>query len=477
MRVDERHGVVVAGGGMAGLTAGATLAARGLPVTLFERNARPGGSCATFRRGPFRFDTGTSALSGLGPGGRLRRILDELGIDPPFARPPVRETVVARRFAFAIPSGEVEFREAFAAAFPGHRAAMDRLLALAADRSGIRPGASLGEVLAQCGVEGDPLVLLEALLGNLGVPASRADAATGLAFLREFLLDGGYYPARGMEDLVERLADRIRAGGGTVRCNVAVRGYEGGQRIDAALLDDGGRQPAAAFVSAMSARRTCAMAPAVPSSAHRAAEVARLSPSPSAFMAFLGLSCPLDALTPHRGHILSLPEEPASDIHRTLSDDGRLLAREGYVYVISGSRIVPDMAPPGGESLCLFVLAPYRDRAFWERHRGEMAEALLARAERVAPGISRRVAVMETATPHTLERYTGNDDGAAYGWEAAPLQCGASRLSPATAWDNLVLAGHWTRPGSGVSAAAASGYMAARMVKRMFTGGGHVPRD
>jgi phytoene dehydrogenase-like protein len=106
----DRFDVAVIGGGIAGLVAGGGIAATGRSVLLAERNPRLGGCLASFRRGPFRFDAGTSALSGLGPGGRLCRIFAHLGAAPLFMRPSVRETIVTDRFAFPIPSCPEEIR-------------------------------------------------------------------------------------------------------------------------------------------------------------------------------------------------------------------------------------------------------------------------------------------------------------------------------------------------------------------------------
>jgi prolycopene isomerase len=153
-------------------------------------------------------------------------------------------------------------------------------------------------------------------------------------------------------------------------------------------------------------------------------------------------------------------------IYQSLSDNEMLFSSAGYVYIIVPSRIDSSMAPDGSESLCLFIMAPYRDEQFWEENRQRMIETMVARAEKVLPGLSEHIRVVDSATPMTLERYTGGYQGATYGWQAVAAQSGVDRLSPVTPWGNLFLAGHWTRPGSGLSAAANSGYLAARMAAR-----------
>jgi hypothetical protein len=70
----------------------------------------------------------------------------------------------------------------------------------------------------------------------------------------------------------------------------------------------------------------------------------------------------------------------------------------------------------------------------------------------------------EAATPATLERYTLNFQGAAYGWDPTPEQSGTSRLQPKTPLENLYLTGHWTTPGGGTTTVALSGKNTARMI-------------
>jgi diapolycopene oxygenase len=70
----ERIGVI--GGGLGGLAAACTLAARGYTVTLFERNEWLGGKATTVEGGGFRFDAGPTIVT---IPSVLRRIFSEAG--------------------------------------------------------------------------------------------------------------------------------------------------------------------------------------------------------------------------------------------------------------------------------------------------------------------------------------------------------------------------------------------------------------
>ena len=61
--------VVVVGGGIGGLTAGALLARRGYSVVIFDQALVPGGCASTFQRRGFTFDVGATQVAGLEPGG------------------------------------------------------------------------------------------------------------------------------------------------------------------------------------------------------------------------------------------------------------------------------------------------------------------------------------------------------------------------------------------------------------------------
>jgi C-3',4' desaturase CrtD len=78
-----KNRVVVIGGGIGGLTAGALLAHRGYQVKIFDQAIVPGGCASTFSRQGFTFDVGATQVAGLEAGGIHQRIFQELGLELP----------------------------------------------------------------------------------------------------------------------------------------------------------------------------------------------------------------------------------------------------------------------------------------------------------------------------------------------------------------------------------------------------------
>jgi all-trans-retinol 13,14-reductase len=94
----------------------------------------------------------------------------------------------------------------------------------------------------------------------------------------------------------------------------------------------------------------------------------------------------------------------------------------------------------------------------YNKEKERMASVLLRRVEeRLLPGLSDAIEVMEVATPLTTRRYTGAYHGAIYGWDQTVNNSGATRVGHATPIKNLYLAGAWSRPGHGYGAVIPSG--------------------
>ena len=85
--------------------------------------------------------------------------------------------------------------------------------------------------------------------------------------------------------------------------------------------------------------------------------------------------------------------------------------------------------------------------------------------EKVVPGVSSHIIYKDAATPSTLNRWTLNHEGAAYGWAWKPSQLAVSEFLPETAVENLYLTGHWTTLAQGVAGVA---YVGRDTSKKIF---------
>ncbi|MBN1572583.1 MAG: NAD(P)-binding protein [Deltaproteobacteria bacterium] len=77
------YDVIIIGGGMGGLSAGAHLASNGLKVLLLEQHHKVGGCATNFTRGDFVFETSLHEMAGGGPrteDGALRRLMTLCGV-------------------------------------------------------------------------------------------------------------------------------------------------------------------------------------------------------------------------------------------------------------------------------------------------------------------------------------------------------------------------------------------------------------
>jgi phytoene dehydrogenase-like protein len=98
----------------------------------------------------------------------------------------------------------------------------------------------------------------------------------------------------------------------------------------------------------------------------------------------------------------------------------------------------------------------------YNQEKERIAKILIDRAEKVIPGISKHISILDVATPLTLKRYTGNPDGAMMG-----LALTVGQFLP---WDrfssvpikNLFLSSAWTFPGSGQTEVITAGYRLAK---------------
>lgn len=472
--------VVVIGGGLAGLVAAADLAARGLQVELLERHRRLGGLCSSFRRRGHTFEAAAHAVGGCGPGGTLRRVLESLDVWRRLemvAADPV-DVVASPEYQVRVWRDPERFVAELAAAFPLQA---DRLARLVGFLAGFGPAelaevaeATFADVLDRFGVGGAARTVFMAPLGNVGTPSDRVAASTACVLWRDNQLAGGWAPRGGFQQLSDAVAARAAELGATLVTGVTAERIEvAGGRVQAVMVRDGNasrRIPCRAVVAAGGVPQMLLEAAAddvlPPPYRDRIA-----SGEPSFAGAVLCLGVAADLASQLGGNVRTWWVERADpaavdEAFRPRAIAESMFAQRGPLLLSAPSLLDPGLAPAGATTLSAIVPAVWRPEPFWEEHAERLRAAALARVRRLVPVDESAIRVCELATPATVERYTANHRGAWYGWAPTVAQSGSRRLAPTTPIGGLVLAGHWTRPGPGLVNAAASGRLAARLVRR-----------
>jgi len=467
---------VVIGGGIGGLSCAAVLCARGRRVAVLEQAASPGGYLSSFRRGGFVFDAAVDCVAGLDPDGLITWLLRSLGAE--------RELDAVRldpiRFS-RFPGLEVEVDADL-------RSYIGRLCSrFPSEREGIlshfrRVGAIYDDVERELrglreegGAEGFPSSFarygnatwsdllredisdprLAAVLSDrcpfLGISPDRGSAVRIASLVMSYFRSGAYRPVGGHRRLADALVAGIRKHGGEFLAGRPVRRIlEEGGRCVGVEAEDGERYSARHVVSGVDPHETFSrLLPGGPAGGGAARER-----SPSFFILYLGAK-----------EGFPIPGTSSSIGSFEHFDLGSLLRRYApfrdspALGITIPTREDPSLAPPGHHSVVVHELVPQGFDADWKEDKEFYARKVLSKAESVLPGLGRHVVCSEAATPATLERFTRNRGGAAFGWESA-----AGFRREVEGRRNLHLAGHWCEAGGGVLAAAYSGVRAAKKV-------------
>ena len=487
------YDVVIIGTGMGGLTAGALLAKKGLNVLLLEKNTQPGGYVASFRRGEFTFDATGVFVGGCEPGGEFDALLREIGISLEFIKIDTIRNIFPG-FEVALQRGAFShyinrLKEMFPEEKPGLERYEEIVSHIGAEVKGLSyikwyqkalfpfffrnlirfSGTTHKTVLDRLFREHELKMALSSL--PVTVPPSRLSFLFVATFLDKVVSEGAFYPKGGMGALPKALAASIEGNGSRINYRTRVaRILTRGNTATGVATDEGEVIEAPTVISNVSLPQTfCGLLPggAPPAIARR---LNRFEYSLSNFIVYLGVraDAAIDAL-PFFTYLRSISD--LEEEYRMLRM-GEIPENPTFIMVVP-SLIDSTLAPEGTHTIKLLSIAPYDFRNGWggaDEHsylslKEDLALRLITHVEsRVIPGFTEKILFHEAATPLTLERYTGNEQGAMYGLATTPGQFGRHRPPNRTPIRGLYLAGHYTRPAHGIVGAAISGSFTARMI-------------
>ncbi len=472
---------IIIGSGIGGLTAAGRLASKGIKVLLLEKNPRAGGYLQSFKRKGVVFDSSIDCFSGLDEHGPISILLRSLEVDNEieFIRvDPIRTSIfpgITVHVHAEIDLYIEELKRLFPREAPGIEklfgvlgAIYDDIRAWADSVTGLKrdermPGniikysdATYSELL-DCHIS-DPS--LKAILSDrcpfYGLPPGKVSAVAMTALIMSYFDSGAYRVRGGSQGLADVIVKGIRKKGGRVLFNKeVVEILTDGDTATGVKTADGEEYTSKCVLSSLDFLKTYRD---LIGAGKNVSERALSQPLPRVSSSFFILYAAAELDLSGLGASSSIGIYPTFDMESNFTPSASFHPETTTGLTIP-TILDPSMAPKGLHSVTAheMVDASYTDS--WSEAKDRLTERLLAKVEKVLPGLKESSIHIEAATPATLERYTGNTGGAAYGWMQVP---GLRPLK--TFMGNLHFAGHWEGIGGGVVAAAYSGLRAANRV-------------
>lgn len=127
------------------------------------------------------------------------------------------------------------------------------------------------------------------------------------------------------------------------------------------------------------------------------------------------------------------------------------------ILIATNGVVDKSFAPEGKTGLVVHSVLPFKFFSEMDRSSPEYAEVkerltekLMETVYRYMPEIKGKVIFTEAASPLTLQRYTGNEDGSLMGWAVTQENLLPPFNSYKTAIHGLYLTGQWVYPGGGI---------------------------
>ena len=477
------YDVIIIGGGLGGLTAGAKLSKEGKKVLLLEQHDRPGGCATTFKRKDYTMEVGLHEMDGLHDRDMKTRMFQELGIFDrvKFLEVPEFYRFFNERVDIVIPHDPEQAKTVLYAAFPEEKDGIDSYFDHLLNPRRVmveyrnKPDISIGQFLDNI-IHNEDLKLV--LLGNLGY---FHDDPYSLSFTYYLNAQGSYYGAGranfirgGSQMLSNALADIIMENGGEVRLNALATKIE--------YQDD---HPAGVQFEIKQAKELKAFTAkgkeiivnaSVPQLAHKLLSerdgsnlknaIGKNTIGASLITVYYGFKRSLKEIgNQHYSMFVYHPSvKSQADIR---SNNHSSFETRSFTFV-DYSQVDADLAP-AGKSVGAVCAIDYT--VDWEglsptdykARKKQVADIITRRCDAIIPGFADAVEHVEVGTAKSVERYTLNPEGAVYGFAQTP---GRSYEYLSALPGNVHIASAWGKFGGGFSGAMISGYMTAMNMLR-----------
>ncbi len=500
-----KYNTVIIGGGLAGLTAGATLSKFGKKVLLLEQHHKPGGCATTFKRGEFIIEVGLHEMSGIVENGTIPQIFEMLDVDQEVELLKVPEFYAAYsdRGKFVLPHGYDAASKALIEKYPEDEKGIKRFIKLIAGirkESVSQPRSTFVKKLIY------PLMPL--LYPNL-VAASRhtvgswldkyisnenakVDLVAHLAYWGDdpytlsmfyyglpfsgFIENGGHFIKGGSQQLSNHLASYIENQGGSVLLGKKVNKIvtENGKVTGVTFRDSFNNSLEPVTIPCDNVVANCAipLVPAMldePFASSLKERIDDKTNSCSLLCLYLGFNKDLEEFgVKHYSNVIEGEDvKSLKDVKPNHQGDW---SKRRFIFV-DYAKVDSQLAPPDkseGVICTVDYLKDWEDlnKADYKTKKEEVAQILLQRLEKQFPGIRDSIEYYEVSTSKTIQRYTSNPSGSVYGYAQTKEQNGNKRFRNNFLIPNLYFASAWAFPGGGFEGSITGGFLAALQMNR-----------
>ncbi len=486
---------VIIGAGMAGLSSAALLAQRGYKVVVLERDVHPGGCAAGWSQDGYRFAVGATVAMGFEQGGVLRKIYEQLGLEPRYVEvsPAIRVHLPDRKVE--VKTTHAEWFKEVVEKFPGQREnklAFWREVRRLADamyyvskRFPVMPFKHWRDVL-DTAKSAHPKLLpvflhlwktVEQRLEHFNIAdaahkafidgqlldamqtTSDACVAVNGAFALDIYRFGCQYKIGGLETIAKELATYVTTHGGEVRYATRAKSIFNDNGVVQGVATNRGDIDAPVVISTIPLENTAELL-SEPSSSTLPKRAERQSEMWGAFTLYLGVD---ERCLPKDVHFF----EQVTDLDRHHNADNLLIS---ISPIWDRSR-----APEGKRALTVSThvnakhwLNLAQDKETYNAEKRKLEHTLLNQIERALPNIRDGIEVMYSGSPKTFKNFTLRTGGTVGGFPQTLKNANFAAPSHRTDVRGLFLAGDTIFPGQGTLGVTVSGFNAARSAARLL---------
>ena len=505
--------VIIIGSGIGGLTCGSLLAKKGLNTLILEQHYKPGGYVTSYKKNGFVFDI-VHIIGGLRKDAPIERIFHYIGLDKK-----IDFVEVDKVFKFVYPDVTIDcftdlnkYQQELIDHFPQETDSIQQYFKAIGSiwdeflSSYYNPNLlqlmtypfrfpnlvryqnyTYQQFLDTFFKDEKLKEILGSGWGYLGLNSPRISALYLIGMYMSYHSGGAWYPKGGYQAMSDALAYSLRDFGGSLRLKTRVKKIlTEGNKATGVELESGEQIRATYVISNADTKKTFLNLVGEGNLGKGfTKKIQRLQPSVSGLVVHLGVKMELPKEL-NCGCIMYFPDYGTAENQFRLAARAEIDTTPGrFGFGLSVSTLKdPGLAPDKCHALdIIYMPAPFGYRNNWIREDGakynelkeKIAGDLINAAEKLIPGLSDHIVVMDINTPITYERYTSAAEGGWYDVACTPGQSLLKRSPSKTPIKNLYLTGAKTFPGPGMFGAIQSGlFTADRILNKKLTNGKNI---